>query len=56
MLLGKDTLNTIEVLISKALINSDISCDEFPSVNVSREYNQMKKEMKNFENNEKVLP
>ena len=49
LLLGKDTLNTIEVLISKALINSDISCDEFASVNVSRGYNQMKKEIKNSE-------
>ena len=49
LLLGKDMLNTIEVLISKALINSDISCDEFASVNVSREYNQMKKEIKNSE-------
>ena len=33
MLLGKDKLNTIEVLISKALINSYITYDEFVSVN-----------------------
>ena len=33
MLLGKDKLNTIELLISKALIDSDISHDEFASVN-----------------------
>ena len=32
VLLGKDTLNTIEVLISKALINSYISHEEFVSV------------------------
>ena len=30
---GKDKLNTIEVLISKALINSYIIHDEFLSVN-----------------------
>ena len=42
--LGKDTLNTIEVLISKALINSYISHDKFVSVNhVLREYNEVKK-------------
>ena len=32
VLLGKDTLNTIEVLISKALIDSYISHEEFVSV------------------------
>ena len=32
-LLGKDKLNTIEVLISKALIDSHISNDKFVSVN-----------------------
>ena len=47
MLLGKDKLNTIEVLISKALIDSYISHDEFVSVNnVLREYYEMKKEIK----------
>ena len=45
MLLGKDKLNTTEVLISKALIDSDN--DEFVSVsNVSREYNEIKQEIK----------
>ena len=40
MLLGKDKLNTIEVLISKALIDSYISHDEFASANnVLREDN-----------------
>ena len=50
MLLGKDKLNTIEVLISKTLIDSYISHDEFVSVNdVLREYNEMKKEINNPE-------
>ena len=50
MLLGKDKLNTIEVLISKTLIDSYISHDEFVSVNdVLREYNEIKKEIKNPE-------
>ena len=50
MLLGKDKLNTIEVLISKALINSYISHEEFNSVtNVLREYYEMKEEIKNPE-------
>ena len=47
VLLGKHKLNTIKVLISKALIDSYISHDEFASVNnVLREYNEMKKEKK----------
>ena len=50
MLLGKDTLNTIEVLISKALIDSYISHYEFVSVNnVLRKCNKMKEEIKNPE-------
>ena len=50
VLLGKDKLNTIEVLISKALIDSYISHDEFVSVNnVLNEYYEMKKEIKNPE-------
>ena len=48
MLLGKDQVNTIEVLISKVLINSYISHDEFVSINnVLREYDEIKKEIKN---------
>ena len=44
VLLGKDKLNIIEVLISKALIDSYISHDEFVSVkNALKEYNEMKK-------------
>ena len=47
MLLGTDKLNTTEALISKVLIDSDISHDEFLSVNnVLREYNEIKKEIK----------
>ena len=43
MLLGKGKLNTIEVLISKALIDSYISHDEFVSVNnVLRKYDEVK--------------
>ena len=50
VLLGKDMLNTIKVLISKALINSYISHDEFASVNnVLREYKETKEEITNPE-------
>ena len=50
MLLGKDKLNTIEVLICNTLIDSYISRDEFVSVNnVLREYDEMKQEKKNSE-------
>ena len=48
MLLGKDKLNTIEVLNSKVLIDSYISHDEVVSVNVLRQYNEMKEEIKNI--------
>ena len=47
----KTKLNTIEVLISKALINSCIDNDKFVSVNnVLRAYNEIKEEIKNSEN------
>ena len=47
VLLGKDKLNTIEVLISKTLINTYITHDEFISTNsVLREHNKMKEEIK----------
>ena len=50
VLLGKDKLNTIEVLISKSLIDSYIGHDEFFSANnVLREYNEIKNEIKNSE-------
>ena len=49
MLLGKDKLNAIEVLISKALISSYISHGDFVLVNnVLRENNEMKEEIENF--------
>ena len=51
MLLGKDTLNTIVVVISKALIDSYFSHDKFvPVINVLREYNEMKEEIKKILN------
>ena len=47
VLLEKYNLNIIEALISKSLINLDISHDEFVSVNhVLRDYNEMNKEIK----------
>ena len=50
MLLGKNKLNAIEVLISKALTDSYISHDEFVSVNnVLREYYEIKEKRKNPE-------
>ena len=50
MLLEKAMLNTLEVLIVKALIDSYISHDEFFSVNnVLRECNEIKEEIKNPE-------
>ena len=48
VLLGKSKLNSIEVFISKALIDSVISYNEFILINnVLREYNKMKEEIKN---------
>ena len=50
MLLGKDKLNTTKLLISKALIDSHGSHDQFVSVNnVLREYNEMKEKIKTSE-------
>ena len=49
-LLGKTRLDTIEVLSSKALINSHIFHNKFVSVNnVLRKYNEMKEEINNAE-------
>ena len=51
VLLAKTSLNTIEVLISEALIDAYINHDELVSVNnVLREYNEMKEEIKNPKN------
>ena len=50
VLLRKAKLDIIEVLISKALIDSYINHDEFVLVNnVLREYNEIKEEIKNPE-------
>ena len=49
VLLAKSILNRIEVLISQALIDSNISHDEFDLINnVLKEYDEMKEEIKNF--------
>ena len=50
-MLAKPKLNIIEVLISRALIDSNISHDEFVSVNnVLKEYDDIKGEIKNSNN------
>ena len=47
VLLGKDKLNAVKIRISKALIDSYTIHDKFVSINnVLREYNEMKKEIK----------
>ena len=52
----KDKLNSIKVLISKALIDSYIIHDETVSVNnVLREYNEMKNEIKYHETSVKYI-
>ena len=49
VLLAKSKLNSIEVLISKALIDPNFSHDEFVSINNAlKEYDEMKEEMKNL--------
>ena len=48
-MLAKSKLNTIEVLISEALIDSAISQDKFVLINnVLKEYDEMKEEVKNL--------
>ena len=48
-LLAKSKLNRIEVLISKSLIDSNISHDEFVSINnVLKEYEELKEKIKNL--------
>ena len=47
-MLAKSKLNSIEVLISKALTDSNISHDEFVLINnVLKEYDNMKEKRKN---------
>ena len=49
VLLAKTQLNVTEVLISYALVKTNINRDEFVSVkNVLKEYNEMKKVIKNY--------
>ena len=49
--LAKSKLNSIEVLISKALIDSNISHDEFVLINnVLKEFYDMKEEIQNSNN------
>ena len=51
ILLANSKLNIIEVLISKALTDSNISYDEFALINiVLKEFYDMKEEMKNSNN------
>ena len=46
---AKSKLNNVEVLISKALINSNNSRDEFVLINnVLKEYYDMKEEIENL--------
>ena len=48
-MLTKSKLNRIEILISKALIDLNISHDEFVLINnVLKEYNKMREEIKNL--------
>ena len=57
VLLGKNKLNTLGVLNSKALIDSYIILDNFSPVNsLLREYNYMKEEIKSPSNSvEKII-
>ena len=53
-MLAKTKLSTVEVLTSKAWIYSNISHDEFVSVNnVLKEYDDMKEETKNSNDKQK---
>ena len=49
ILLAKSKLNSIEILISNALIDSNIIYDEFVLINnMLNKYDKMKEEIKNF--------
>ena len=51
MLLARTKLNTINVFVSKALIDSNISHDKFVSVkNVLKDYDNIKEKRKSFNN------
>ena len=54
VLLAKTKLNTIEVLVFKTLINSNISHDKFVSLNnVLKEHDDMKEEFKHSNDKQK---
>ena len=54
-MLAKSQLNRIEVLISKALIDSNISHDEFVLINnVLKEFYDMKEEIKSYNDTKQV--
>ena len=48
VLLSNTKLNSIEVLISRALFDWNITHDKFVSINVLKECNDMKEEIKNL--------
>ena len=48
LLLEKSKLNSVEVLISNTLIDLVISHDETVLIDVLKEYNKMKEEIKNL--------
>ena len=51
VLLAKSKLNKIEMLLSKTLIDSNISHDEFVLINdVLKDFSDMKEDMKNSNN------
>ena len=45
---AKSKLSSLEVLISKAIIDSNISHDEFVLISLIKEYDEMKEEIKNL--------
>ena len=56
VLLAKSKLNSKDILISKALIDSNISHDEFELINdVVKESDDMKEEIKNSNNKQVCL-
>ena len=53
-MLAKSKLNTTAVVLSKALIDTNISQDEFALINnLLKEYNDMKEEIKNYNDKQK---
>ena len=48
-MLAKPKLNTIEILISKALIDWNTNHDEIVLVNMLKDYDGIKMEIQNFE-------